>query len=227
MEEHRLKHALPAEDNNGLLTYGGSQLFSDSAVIKKCGCGVVAAADLFIYLCRYKSGCVSEIFEEAVTKRTIPTEQYNDILKTLCRRFFPLIPRFGINGVSLVCGINLFFRQNSFPYRAQWGVKYAVLERRVEEMLDADIPVIIAVGPNLPRFWQNKQTGLYTRLPNGDYRRIGSVKGHYVTVTAMDDEWFTVSSWGHKYYISKQEYFCYSRANSSSFVSNIVYIKPV
>lgn len=32
MAEHRLRHAVCAVDNNGLLTYGGSQLLSDSAV---------------------------------------------------------------------------------------------------------------------------------------------------------------------------------------------------
>ena len=56
MVEHRLRHSIPAVDSNGLLTYGGSQLLSDSAVIKKCGCGVVAAADLFIYAHRNRTG---------------------------------------------------------------------------------------------------------------------------------------------------------------------------
>lgn len=226
MAEHRLHHNLTAEDNGGLLTYGGSQLLSDSAIIKKCGCGVVTAADLFIYLCRYRRGCDCAIFDD-IDSRPIPVSRYNEILKTLSRRFFPLIPQFGINGLSLACGINLFFRKYGFPLRAQWGSEFDTLEARVEEMLDSDIPVIIAIGPNLPRFWENNQAGLYVRLSDGNYRRVGSVKAHYATITACDSDWFTISSWGHKYYFSKLEYLRYSRAYSNSLVSNIVYIKPV
>ena len=227
MAEHRLRHSFPAEDNNGLLTYGGSQMLSDSAAIRQCGCGAVAAADLFIYLHRYRRGCNAELFSSLGINRPIPVNSYNDILKKLCRRFFPITPPFGINGVGLVCGINFFFRQNGYDLRAQWGVRYSSLWSCIEEMLDRDIPVIIAVGPNLPKFWQNNQTGLYTRLPDGSYRRIGAVKAHYMSVTAISDDWITVSSWGHRYYISRRDYELYVRAYSSRLVCNIVYIKPV
>lgn len=227
MVEHRLRHSFPTVDNKGILTYGGSQQLSDSAVIRKCGCGVVAAADLFIYLQRFHAGCTSELLESTAAIRPIPLESYNGILRALCRRFFLVTPPFGINGLGLACGMNLFFVRSGYRFRAQWGVKYSMLWESIAKMLDMDIPVVIAVGPNLPCFWQNNQTGLYTRLPDGSYRKIGAVKAHYMSVTALDGEWLTVSSWGHKYYISRRDYDMYVRTHSNGLVCNIAYIKPV
>lgn len=225
MAEHRLRHAVCAVDNNGLLTYGGSQLLSDSAVIKKCGCGVVAAADLFIYVHRFRVGCHCDMFEGLGRVLGVPLKEYNNVLHALSRRYFPLTPPFGINGLGLVCGMNLYFKTHSWPLRAQWGVRYRELWQSIESMLDDDIPVIIAVGPNMPRFWQDNRLGLYTRLPDGNYKRIGAVKAHYMTVTAIDDDYLTVSSWGRRYYISRCEYDAYTRAYSNGLLCNIVYIK--
>ena len=227
MVEHRLLHPIPAVDSNGLLTYGGSQLLSYSAVIRKCGCGVVAAADLFIYAHRTHPGCECALFEDLGRTLPIPLADYNAILRTLCRKFFPLTPPFGINGLGLVCGMNLFFRAYKYPLRAQWGVRYGELWQSIEAMIDVDLPVIIAVGPNMPRFWQNNRLGLYTRLPDGSYKRIGAVKAHYMSVTALDDEWLTVSSWGRKYCINRREYDAYTRAYSNGLLCNIAYIRAL
>lgn len=227
MVEHRLRHSIPAVDSNGLLTYGGSQLLSDSTVIKRCGCGVVAAADLFIYAHRNRAGCECALFEGFGRTLPIPLADYNAVLKALCRRYFPLTPPFGINGLGLVCGMNLFFRAYKYPLRAQWGVRYSDLWRSIETMVDADLPAIIAVGPNMPRFWQNNCLGLYTRLPDGGYKRIGAVKAHYMSVTAIDSEWLTVSSWGRRYCISRAEYDAYTRAYSNGLLCNIAYIKTL
>lgn len=227
MVEHKLEHPIPAIDNNGVLTYGGSQLLSDNSVIKKCGCGVVAAADLFIYAHRYCAGCSCDMFDGHGRVLPIPLAKYNEILKSLCRRFFPLTPPFGINGLGLICGINLYFKVHSWPLRAQWGVKYRELWQAIENMIDCDMPVIIAVGPNMPRFWENNQLGLYKRLPDGSFKNIGAVKAHYMTVTAIDDAWLTVSSWGRQYYINRQEYNAYTRAHSNGVLCNIAYIRRV
>ena len=123
--------------------------------------------------------------------------------------------------------MNLFFRAYKYPLRAQWGVRYSDLWRSIETMVDADLPAIIAVGPNMPRFWQNNRLGLYTRLPDGGYKRIGAVKAHYMSVTAIDSEWLTVSSWGRRYCISRAEYDAYTRAYSNGLLCNIAYIKTL
>lgn len=223
-EEHRLRHKLPSVDNNGVLTYGGSQLLSDSVVIQKCGCGIIAAADLFIYAHRFHVGCHFPRFESFGRILPIPLHEYNAVIKALTIKYFPLTPPFGINGLGLVCGINLFFKAHSWPLCARWGVKYGELWQSIENMLDADFPVIIAVGPNMPRFWQDNRLGLYTRLPDGTHRRIGAVKAHYMTVTEIDNDWLTVSSWGRRYCINRAEYDAYTRAYSNGLLCNIAYI---
>lgn len=226
MVEHRLLHSFPAEDNNGLLTYGGSQLLSESAVIRKCGCGVVAAADLLIYLHRHRRGCTAEALRQFSAERPISATEYNALLKSLALRYFPLTPPVGINGLSLAYGLNRFFRHSGIKLCAQWGVNYKRLWSSIEQMIDADIPVIFAVGPNFPQFWQDDKTWLYTRLPDGSYKKIGAIRAHFMSVTAISEEWLTVSSWGHRYFINRPEYESYVKAHSSKLLCNIVYIKP-
>ena len=45
-----------------------------------------------------------------------------------------------------------------------------------------------------------------------------------MTVTGMDEDWLCVSSWGNRYYISREEYRRYVRRHSSYLFSNIVYL---
>ena len=45
-----------------------------------------------------------------------------------------------------------------------------------------------------------------------------------VTVTAMDEIWMCISSWGKKYYINRQEYMEYACRYSGFLVSNMVYL---
>lgn len=227
MAEHRLLNPFTSVDKNGILTFGGDQTRAESAAICKCGCGIVAAADLFIYMCRYHGRCRARELSFAQGAGAVRLGDYNALLSALNRAYFPLLPPFGINGVALVGGINLFFMRHAWPYRAQWGVRYGALWTSIEKMLDNDLPVIIAVGPNLPRFWQNNQAALYTRLPDGSYKKIGAVKAHFMSVTAIDAEWLTVSSWGRRYYIRRCEYDAYVRAHSNGLVCNIAYIKAI
>lgn len=169
-------------------------------------------------------GCHLPRFEAFGRVLPIPLDEYNAVIKAMTKKYFPLTPPFGINGLGLVCGMNLFFKAHSWPLRARWGVKYGELWQSIENMLDADFPVLIAVGPNMPRFWQDNRLGLYTRLPDGTHRRIGAVKAHYMTVTEIDSDWLTVSSWGRRYCINRAEYDAYTRAYSNGLLSNIAYI---
>ena len=52
MEEHALKGEYISALRNGVLSYGGSQRWLDSGALRQCGCGVIAAPDLLLYLCR-------------------------------------------------------------------------------------------------------------------------------------------------------------------------------
>lgn len=124
----------------------------------------------------------------------------------------------------LSLGINAFFLRYGYPYHALWGLGLRNVWGKIKKMLDADIPVIISVGPNFPLIWQKHKTDLYIERA-GDMRKVSSVKAHFMTLTAIDKEWMTLSSWGRKYYIKCTDYAEYVRRHSGSFASNIVYIK--
>lgn len=54
MEEHTLKGEYISVLKDGRLSYGGSQRWSDSPVLRGYGCGVIAALDLLLYLARQR-----------------------------------------------------------------------------------------------------------------------------------------------------------------------------
>lgn len=221
--EYKLLSPLPAVENKSVISYGGSQRLSHSSTLKGAGCGLVAACDLLRYLHDYHPGCSCELFYELEKGTAVDVRNYNRLLDNI-RCYFPIIPKLGINGVMLCLGINAFFLRYKYPYFAVWGINLKNLWSRIEEMLSKDIPVIIGVGPNFPLIWQKHKTNLYADRA-GEIKKVSAVKAHFMTVTAIDEKWLTLSSWGRKYYISRDEYKDYILRHSGSFASNIVYIK--
>lgn len=57
MEEHALNGEYISALRNGVLSYGGSQRWSDSGALRQCGCGVIAAPDLLLYLRQQRTDC--------------------------------------------------------------------------------------------------------------------------------------------------------------------------
>ncbi len=208
-------------------SFGGNQMTSNSQTMREVGCGVIAALDLLLYLCRFHPLCRCDFFAKAAEDGVIDEREYDELARTLSRRFFPVIPKLGINGIMLAAGLNRFFRRYSLPFRASWGIGSGRLFEEIEYMLDRDIPVILSVGPNFPLFWQKHALDFYTARPDGTFARACSVKAHYVTVTGIDEERLYISSWGRAYCIDRCEYMDYIRRRSGSIVSNIVKIRSV
>ena len=100
-----LKRSYPQVNNGGSVSYGGSQMLSERETIRKCACGPVAALDLLLYL----SGESSDT--------PISLDRYNEELERFIRRYFPLLPPSGINGITLVAGLNILFIKRKLPYR--------------------------------------------------------------------------------------------------------------
>ena len=67
-----------------LLSFGGSQMLSKSKTMREVGCGVIAALDLLLYLCRFH-GCTCAFFAQAAEAGVTPI-QYVDriVLDKLC-----------------------------------------------------------------------------------------------------------------------------------------------
>lgn len=219
---HELKHPLCAVEYRNGISFGGSQMQSPNRLMSGYGCGIVAAQEVLMYLSRHHSCPGKDFFGEMIFDSTVSAADYNTSLELL-RRYFTIIPPFGISGIALTFGLNSFFRRYGFPYRSSWKISSGSFYPSLSEMLDKDIPVIISVGPNLPAFWQKKSVKM---TPAGNRMRATpqNVYSHYVIAVGLDEENLYVSSWGKRFSISRSEYDEYVRRISNSIVSNLVYI---
>lgn len=208
-----LRRSYPGVLKSNTVSYGGSQMWSEKKIIRECGCGPVAALDLLHYL------------TDTDTSTPLSLDRYNEELSYLCRRYLPLIPKSGLNGLTLAFGVNRLFHERGLPYRAIWAISGSRLWDRIWEMLMHDLPVILSIGPNFPVLWQKERLCFYTRRRDGGYVPSAAAKSHYVTVTGMDPDWLRISSWGREYYISRKEYEEFVKRHSSYLFSNLLYIK--
>lgn len=199
-------------ERNGSMSYGGSQMWSGNKTIRVCGCGPVAVLDLVFYL-------------SGRQETPISLEEYNQELERLTRRYFPLIPPLGINGLLLAAGANLLLRKYHLPYTAYWALSGRKFWTRLKELLEQDIPVVFSVGPNFPAVWQKEKLRFYIQSSDGSYHPSCSVKSHYITATGCDENWLRISSWGKMYYIRREEYDAYIREHSSAFVCNMLMLR--
>lgn len=218
---HELKHPWPSVQRDQACSYGGSQTWSARWDLRKCGCGAVAMTDLTLYLTRHHGADGPDLPDPA------PLADYDALCGSLQRRYLPMVPPVGINGISLAIGISAYCKAHGIPLRASWGVKVKDFWTAMADMLDRDLPVIFAVGQNIPFVWQNHKVDLYQKTADGRYTAVSRIRAHYMTVTAMDDTWLTVSSWGKKYYIHRGEYAEYGKKHSIALVNNLLWLKTV
>lgn len=191
-------------------SFGGNQTWFLHKFLRKVGCGVISASNVLLYL----------------QGRELMTESaYMEFAKNIWMRYLPVIPGFGMNGLTLMFGLNRYFQKNGIPYRAFWGISGRKMIDRIDKMLEKDIPVILSVGPNFPDFWGKNQLTFYARTDDKKYIPAAKTKAHYVTVTARDGIYLQISSWGKKYYIDLREYREYVKCCSNSLVSNIICIR--
>ena len=215
----------------GRETHGGDQAWLSSEAARSYGCGLIAAADILRYL-RKETG-------EAITKEAYLAEIGG------VQKDFPVKSALGITGFGLSRRMNRMFRREGLPFRARWGTSGRKLEQRIREMLQADIPVLLSVGPCFRH--KSERLPLYRRKEDGSYEKSSGMRDHYVTVTGWEPPgsagsgapggadgdghrqhvagMMEISSWGERYYVSFGEYREFVRKNDNFLFSNILYIK--
>ena len=201
---------------NGKESFGGSQMWSPRRMISQCACGPIAAFDLLNY-----------VFQD-YGRSPLPFSSREDYVRrfeTFQKKFFPWLYPNGINGIVLAFGLNRAFRYYDIPMTAVWSSSEGKLLPRISRMLSQNLPVILSVGPHFPAIWKKTGIVLYRKKPDGTYAPSGKALSHYVTVTALHNDWMTISSWGNRYEISIPEYMDYIHRNSIPLFSNILYIK--
>ena len=159
--EHALRHPYLRVSGPGGVTYGGSQRRGRAAHMRRWGCGVIAAADLMLYLSLHRPGCRGTLFAGAPPAEEIDLDWYNDRADRLRRRWLPVIPWHGINGLALAFGVSVCLRRQGIPLHARWGVRPGRLWARIDRLLDADIPVVLSIGGGFPCFWKKDRLALY------------------------------------------------------------------
>lgn len=198
-------------DSKNNTYFGGDQSWFPYRFLKNSGCGVIAATELLLKL---------------RGRETISKPEYMEFATELWKHFLPVIPGFGMNGLTLAAGLNRYFWKTNTPYRAFWCISAGKLTRRIRQMLKSDIPVILSIGPNFPMFWRGEKLTFYRKV-NDTFVASAKTKAHFVTVTGWEGRMIQISSWGKEYYIDDVEYRDYVKKHSCPLVSNIVYIRKI
>lgn len=238
--KRELRHPFPAVRKDRTVSYGGNQSWARQKFVQKSGCGVISSTDLLIYLHRHRKGCDTKLFSEIFLSESgqeqagnvpdgfgysvIPLEEYNRCVDLLRRKYFPVIPRLGMNGLMLVLGLNRYFTKYQIKLKASWCMSSKKMWPRMKQMLAADLPVILTVGPNFPFIWRNQKLTFYQRRFDGSYIAACETNAHFITATAMDQEWVRISSWGKAYYMNQKEYENYVKKYSCPFLNNMVFL---
>ena len=209
--------------------YGGAQEWCEQKYMKQYGCGVIGCANVLLHIYQHMSDTVQE--DGAGRKHLkwknsfcMDKDSYMEFVEHLRKYYLPVFPVIGMNGIVMMFGMNRYFHKHQLPYKARWGCLPWNIWKRTKLMLEAQIPVVLAIGPNFPILWGNHRLTLYEK-DGMLYHPKTTTKAHYVTITEMDGEWLTISSWGKKYYIKKAEYEMYVRKHSNYLFSNILVIQ--
>lgn len=203
-----LKRPWPGIRTGTQRSCGGSQNWFQDENFRRCGCGVIACADTLLYL---------------TGQDGLPREEYICYVNSL-RKYFPLLPGRGIDGVRLAAGFNACLRKSGLRVRAGWSASGTKFWDRLAELLSHDLPAIIAIGPNFPRIWGAERLPLYRRTEDGGYIEAERTKGHFLTVLALDDAWMEVSSWGRRFWIERSAYADYMHRQGALF-TNLLYLR--
>ena len=213
MTEIRLKREFPAVKGDGKRYFGGAQAWSTHKYVRGYGCGVIACANVLLHT-------VDRMGSE------LDKDDYIKYARKLRRMFLPVIPKFGMNGIFMTLGVDLFFLFHRSPFIAYWGCLPCNIFKNIEKMLKDDIPVVLSAGPNWPNLFGKNTLDMYEKNENG-YVKTDAMRAHYVTVTAMDDTYLTVSSWGKKYYVKRAEFIEYAKKHSNFIFSSIMVVRPL
>ncbi|MGN0394683.1 MAG: hypothetical protein ACI4EF_04925 [Coprococcus sp.] len=221
--------------NMNTVSYGGNQAWCKSKKMQNVGCGVIALADISIYLAEQNPNMMTE----AIRRISKPNGLYNknDYLEYV--RFFQshfVIYLFikGMNGWSMQHALNRYFMLNDIGLKAKWKVFLSDEEmmKEIRHLIRKNKPVVLSIGPNTPNIWGNEGIPFYVNK-DGKLRTSlkRDVKAHFVVVTGVTEiygqEYLIVSSWGKQYYINYEEYREYISKYGGKLTSSILYIKGI
>lgn len=225
------------------------------------GCGLIAMADTMLYMSRKDSSYETSLTSNVSKNNPVTFEEYRDYVVAFNNRYVKLDVSIDLdiyflwwklgniytntNDGNMGDILNDYFESNNLALKAKWcyvenGIyaegnwfEEGTRARRIRDMLEADIPAIISVGPGDGIKAYDIDTS--SKIPA--YTDANqSIKSHYLTITAVIDDkikrengdydavMYEVSTWGQKYYIPEKEIRDYIGVHSSLF-TNVLYIE--
>lgn len=195
-------------DTDGQVYYGGAQRWFKKKYVRSSGCGVIAVANLLLYL---------------QGKREITVQDYMKFADDLKKRM-PIIPGFGMNALMLSICLNRCLRKSGIKKKSIPKLTPIRFFGKIEKMLAEGTPVILALGRDFPLIWRRSKVDLWADR-DGAKKHVKDVSAHFVTVTGIDEDWLTISSWGQKLYISRKELSEFAWKKSTWILTNIIDVR--
>ena len=202
--------------------YGGNQgtfstddFWSVDSIISESGCGNIAGSNVILYWALQNPDNANEITDIAIKDGRIELEDFKNFSRHMHETYFPVARWIGMFGPQVAIGLNRYgIEHTEEKYASSWSAFWDadVTLRDIRDMLEQDIPVIMAIGMS-----NNGKLDLYQK-DNNEYINATRTSLHFVTITGlyMDKSranhkiMLEVSSWGQKYFIDYEEYadFC-------------------
>ncbi len=219
--------------NMNIVSYGGNQSWCKSKRMQNVGCGVIALADISIYLAEQNPNMMTE----AIRRISKPNGFYNkndylEYVRFFQKHFVFYVFMKGLNGYAMKHAMNRYFILNDIGLKAKWKVFLSdeAMMKDIRHLIRKNKPVVLSIGANTPNIWGKEGIPFYI---NKDGRLRPSlkqnVKSHYVVVTGVSEihgqEYLVVSSWGKQYYINYEEYREYVKKYGDRITSSILYIQ--
>ncbi len=202
--------------------YGGSQMWfpanewiSKDYVIQHYGCGTIATADMFLYLALQNPSYKTPDTEIAIRGSSqINDENYDQYVHFINAHYTKTHRIIAVLGTKIASSINSYSKSYGLGLHASWRYKLSYYDMLgiMGEMLSRDIPVILSIGPNLPKIWGKKGIPFYelrkiefrlndtpisdtSKEPENKINEVKkayyykmaqqAVNGHFVTVTGI------------------------------------------
>lgn len=204
--------------------------------IHKWGCGLIAAADCFLWLAqtndRYRTRHTS-LVQKGPCKDTLSS--YKLFVKALYKKYIMIIPRWGLWIGHLIWMMNRYFGEFEMDLQARWSLPLTSGRKlkTIKKSLQNNLPVILLIGrtrKEILTFRKNKIGLRFYDTP--ECRRLSKtgIKNHYVVVTDIvknpetDGEVLRIASWGKPYFVDFSEYCQYIAKHGDPITSSMITI---
>ena len=198
-------------------SYGGSQQFfsKDEGLMSRGkragGCGVVALNDCLAYL------------KGATSYESIPA--YKKAFNKTARKVLFIPSSLGMSYIQLFLGAKALLFKASIKLKSSWCFSRKKAYLRISDMLSNNLPVILGIPKIFVKHKKDSELSFY----DCTLLKVNQTHGHFVVITGIYSEeskiYFSISSWGRKYFISYDELMAFLKKHPASLLGFMLYLR--